>query len=173
MAVSARMSARSLNALSFGPATDEFLDERLPVPALAEQALDELAERAATSPRLEFPPRRRAHLGRGVGRRGRDRDSLHRSEVRKVVAGVEDLCEREPELLREPLRLFEFAGRSLAQLGDAELARAALQRRRTAAGHERDRDPDALRELHGQPVADVELLHLALLAEVDDLAVGP
>src|SRR6476469_1071242 len=58
----ARSRSRFLNALSFGPATLELPDERVPVAALAKQPLDELAERALSAARLQFPCRRGEHF---------------------------------------------------------------------------------------------------------------
>ena len=63
---SAARSAPDLNALSFGPATDEFLHERVPFAALAQQAFDELAERAMTAASCEFPRRGGEDFRRGV-----------------------------------------------------------------------------------------------------------
>src|SRR3954471_19571153 len=70
---SARISRRSLNALSFGPATLELPDERVPFAALAQQPLDDLAERALPAARLELPRCCGEHFWRRIGWCGGDR----------------------------------------------------------------------------------------------------
>ncbi len=44
---------------------------------------------------------------------------------------------------------------------------------RAARGQQGHGHPDLLRQLHAEAVANVELLDLAMLARVDDPAVGP
>src|SRR5438045_1298877 len=103
-----RPRMRPLNALSFGLATGEFLDERFPVAALAQEAFDELAKRAAAAGRRELPRRRREHLGRSVGGRGGDRGGGDRREIGEVVADVEDLAEVDVELRGEALHFLQL-----------------------------------------------------------------
>src|ERR1051325_7871773 len=164
----ARTSVRSLATLRL-----ELVDDGRPLPARAQQAFDGLAKRAFATARVELPRCRGPHLGRGVGGGGGDRRAQHRREIGQIIADVEDLIEADRQLLGDLLALGELVRRSLVQLLDAELARAPRERRRAAAGEEDDREPDLLRELRAEAVADVEVLDLALLARVDDLAVGP
>src|ERR1043165_1673909 len=164
----ARTSARSLATLRL-----ELFDHRRPLAARAQEPLHRLAERPLAAARVELPRRCRAHLGRRIRGGGGDGRAAHRCEVGEVVADVEDLLECDGEFLRDLLALGQLVGRALVQLVDSELARAADQRGGAAACDEGDRDPGFLREPRAEAVADVEVLDLALLARVDDLAVGP
>src|SRR5262245_1387585 len=112
-----------LSALVLGLATLEFLDDRCPVAALAQQAFDDLAKRRLAAARVELPRRRRTHLGRRVGGRRGDRGAAHRREVGEVVAGVEQLIESKSQLLQQLRACLELVCRALVQFGDAELAR--------------------------------------------------
>src|SRR5438270_9703568 len=94
----ARTSVRSLATLRL-----ELFDDRVPLAARAQEALDGLAERPLAAARVELPRRRRPHLGRRIRGRRRDRRAQHRREVGEVVANVEDLIESNRELLRYPL----------------------------------------------------------------------
>src|SRR5450759_1358898 len=110
---SERSRSRSLNALSFGPATDEFLNDLVPVAALAKEALDQFAKRAAAAGGVKLPRRCVENFRRGIRRRGRDQGARHRSEVGQVVAGIEDLLERDAQFLRQALRRIELVRRTL------------------------------------------------------------
>src|SRR4029079_5936241 len=108
-------SARFLNARSFGPATQEFLHDGLPVAALAEQTLDELAACALSAARLELPRRGRENFRRCVRGSNRNRCARHGREVREIVPRVKNLIEFNAKFFRDTLRLFEFVRRTLVQ----------------------------------------------------------
>src|SRR5438552_9233972 len=93
----ARRTSRSLNALSFGPATDEFLNDGFPIAALAQKSFDDFAQRAATAARVELPGGDADDFRRGVRRRGGDGHARHRREVGEIVARVKDLIEGDAE----------------------------------------------------------------------------
>src|ERR1051326_5034796 len=141
--------------------------------APARRGLAERADPPLAAARRDLPRRGGEHLGRRVGWRGGDGGDRHRAEVGKVVADVEDLIEGDVQLLREALRFFEFVRRALPQLEDAELSRAPFKGGRAARRDERDLDARLLRQLHGESVADVEVLDLTVFAHVDDPPVGP
>src|SRR5436305_2508135 len=164
---------RPLNALRLWLATDQLLDDRFPIAALAQEPLDELAKRAAAALRRQLPRRYAEDLGGGVGGSGGDPSAHHRRDVGKIVAGVKDLVEFQAELLQQLLGFIELARGALPQFLDPELARAALERGRVTRRDQRDRHARLLRQLHRQAVADVELFDLAIVADVDDAAVGP
>src|SRR5947208_9419619 len=109
-----RRTSRSLNALSFGPATDEFLNDRFPSAALAQKSFDDFAQRAASATRIELPGGDADDFWRSIRRSGGDGHARHRREVGEIVAGVEDLIEGHAEFLREALGLFEFVRSALS-----------------------------------------------------------
>src|SRR5437660_2676344 len=164
---------RPLRALCFRFPTLEILEDGCPVAALAKKPLDGLAKRTLTATALQLPIRSVENFRRGVGRSGRDSGARHRGEIRKIVAEVKDLIEAEHQLLDQLLAGVQLVCRSLMQFRDSELARAAHEGRGAAAGQQRDRDADLLRELRCQAVADVELLDFAGLTGVDDFSVRP
>src|SRR4029077_17060315 len=130
-------SSRDLNALRFGLATLEFLDDGVPVAPLAKQPFHGLAKRAVAAGPLEFPRRRLADFDGSIGWRGRNAGAKHRRKIGQIVAQVEELIEAEGEFLNEALARLQLVRRSLMQLMDAELARAAAECRRSAAGQQR------------------------------------
>src|SRR5258708_4654949 len=165
--------SRALNALRFGLANLELFHHCFPVAPLAEQPLHELAEGAVAAARGELPGRRGQHFGRGVRGRGGDAGVPHRREVGEVVAEVHHFVQAQAELAHQPFAGLELVRRTLVDLGDAELARAALECVRAARGQQGHGHPDLLRQLDAEAVANVELLDLAMLARVDDPAVRP
>jgi len=123
---------RALNALSFRLANGEFLDDAIPLAALAQQPLHDLAKGAAAAAAVELPRGRVAHFRRRVRRRGGDAGGHHQREVGKVVAGVQDLAQLDVELLRQPPHFVE-----LVQALDAVAVRAPHVDRRQASARRR------------------------------------
>src|SRR5712692_6476801 len=162
----ARTMTRDLSALRFRFSTLEFLDQIVPVAALAQKPLHHFSERAVAAARLKLPRRPSAHFARRVGRSGGDRGAQHRREIGKVIADVERLIEAERQFLQHAGAGVELVGGALVQLGDAELARAAGEGGGAAAGQQDYLNAHPLRQLRRQSVADVELLDLTLLAGV-------
>src|SRR6202049_4715624 len=108
-------SSRDLNALRFGFSTLEFLDDGVPVAALAQQPLNRLPKCAFAAASVELPRRRFTHFGGGIRRRRGDAGPEHRREIGKVVAEVEELIEAEAEFLDQAFARFQFVCGTLMQ----------------------------------------------------------
>src|SRR5690348_12068856 len=115
---------RPLRARRFRFPTLEVLDDRFPVASLAQEAFDRFAKCSLSAAARHLPLRNIARFGCSVVWGGGDSSALHRCEIRKVVAEIEDLIEAEGELTEQSLARLQLVRRSLLQLLNSQLARA-------------------------------------------------
>src|SRR5256714_3152301 len=96
-AETAAATMRPLNALRFRLSTLESLDDGLPLAALAQQALHQLAEGPLAAVGLELPPRGAPHLGGCIGGRGGEHRPPPPRPGGGVVAPAPHLGKAQPE----------------------------------------------------------------------------
>src|SRR5579872_799242 len=134
--VSAQPMTTPLRARALRFPTFEVLENGLPIAALAQQTLDRLAKRAFAAAARQLPLRGVAYLRRRVGWRGGDSGAEHRREIRQIVAEVKSLIEAKREFVQHPFTRVELVRRTLVQLLNSELARAAHEGGGAAAGQQ-------------------------------------